>query len=278
MTADASSSSFSRWARFALGMAGCFYVLMTASVLVHEVIGHGGVAVALGGRLESFSVTAGFAGWAETEDVPAGWRRDAVTWGGIAINAAVGVAALLAWRWRSAPRLGPLTLVHFWVVTTQLGQAIGYPLQGLLFGAGDARSLADLGAAPRGLVGAGLVGIFGIFAAWALRRIAAFAEEHFAPADARARRRLLLLGFALPIGTLVVAHPGLWQFTVAQKVIFRSGVLLVLVLGCLLAARLTPAGADPSETRPISWPVAVGWAAGAIATGLAAGLGGIAAG
>ncbi len=108
---------------FAMGTTGCFYFFMTLSLVCHEVLGHGLVAILCGGRFQSFSVSPGFSGLASVPEVPGDFQW-IVTYGGILLNAAVGLSAWLAAFF--ATKLTALNFAIFWIAATQSGHALGY--------------------------------------------------------------------------------------------------------------------------------------------------------
>lgn len=72
-------------------LAVAFYVALLLVVAMHEVLGHGGAAVVVGGSLEGIFITP-IGGVASTHspDSPGDWKRLATTAGGPAINIIVG--------------------------------------------------------------------------------------------------------------------------------------------------------------------------------------------
>src|SRR5262245_45290952 len=125
---------------------------MTLSLVLHEILGHGLMSVLCGSRGMTFSVSPGFAGWAVGTEPPNPADRGLITWAGIAVNLIVGLLVLGALRLRS-PRLTPTGLALFWAGTTELGHALGYTLQGLVFQQGDAEQLPEM-LGPAGRVAA----------------------------------------------------------------------------------------------------------------------------
>ncbi len=250
------------WLRFALAVAGAFYVLMTLSLVVHELLGHGGAQVAAGARRLEISVSPGFAGWARGFHQPTpGWRT-VITWAGIGANALVGLGALLVCL-RRRPGLTPGGLSLYWVATTELGQALGYVLMGLAFDQGDAEDL-PLGTAARLVVGGLVLALFLAFARWSLGTMVGFVVAHFRPADRAALRRTFFLGFGLPLCALVVLAPGLPGRPLWTVVAFDAAVIAVLVAGTFWLSRRMPEG-EPAG-RPIPWAEAAAWTAAAVAT------------
>jgi hypothetical protein len=250
------------WLRFALAVAGAFYVLMTLSLVVHEVLGHGGPQVAAGARRLELSVSPGFAGWARGYHQPTpGWRT-VIVWGGIGANALVGAAALGVCLWRR-PALTPGGLALYWVATTELGQALGYLLMGLAFDQGDAEDL-PLGTGARLVVGGLVFAVFLAFARWSLRTMVGFVVTHFRPADLPALRRTFFLGFGLPLCALVVLAPGLPGRPLWTVVAFNAAVIAVLVAGTFWLSRRMPE--EETAGRPIPWAESAAWTAAAVAT------------
>lgn len=250
------------WLRFILGLAGAFYVFMTFSLFVHEVLGHGVAWTVFGARRLVVSVGPGFAGYVRGDHSPAPFPRLVITFAGIGANTVAGLLALLATRWRK-PTLTPAGLALFWVATTQLGQALGYTLMGLIFNQGDAENL-DLGRGRFFVVAVIFVGFLAL-ARWSCSTIARFIREHFESHDLPAFRRTFIAGFTIPFGAIVLAAPGLPGRSWATVLGFDAGILVVLLVGTFLLARRLPQESDP-KGHPITWGEAAAWSAAALAT------------
>lgn len=263
------SSPVLSWIRFILALAGSFYICMTGSLVLHEVLGHGLASVLCGSRGMTFVVDPGFAGWAVGTDPPSPSHIWIITYAGIAVNVLVGVAALLALRCRRL-RLTPASLALFWVATTELGHAIGYTLMGLLFRQGDAARLPELlGPAGRDASIALLTGLFLLLARWALSTAAGFVRDHFRSAGLRAFRTHFLLGFTLPMAAVVVGSPGLPGRPFWTIVAFDACVLAVALVVTVWSVRRLPPATEP-EGVPVGGWGSVAWTVGAGGTFAAA--------
>lgn len=247
--------------RFTLGFAGAFYVLMTTSLAIHEVFGHGLAWALVGARRIEVSIGPGFAGWARGDHVPGPAATWFITLAGIGVNGLVGLAALGAFRWRR-PGLTPGGLALFWVATTELGQAVGYTLQGLVFDQGDAAHI-PLG---RGrFVAVAVLGVaFLALARWSVSRIAIFIRDHFEAADLASFRRAFVRSFSLPFAVIIVAAPGVPDRSWATILAFDAGVLAVLVGTTLVFARRLPPESE-RHGHPITCGEAASWVAAAAA-------------
>ncbi|MEZ0228798.1 MAG: hypothetical protein ACAI25_09250 [Planctomycetota bacterium] len=250
------------WVRFSVGLAASFYVLMTFSLFVHEVLGHGVAWAVFGARRLVVSVGPGFAGYVRGDHDPAPLARQVIIFAGIGANTLVGLGALAVARWRR-PSLTPLGLALFWVVTTELGQALGYTLMGIVFNQGDAENLPLAWA--RWPLAAVVLVLFLAMANWSLNTIARFVCEHFQPPDLRALRRTFVLGFGLPLGAIVVLAPGYPGRELWTIVAFDAAILAVLAAGTFWMVRRMPAESE-KRGHPITWGEASAWGAAALAT------------
>jgi hypothetical protein len=241
---------------------------MTGSLVLHEILGHGLMSVLCGSRGMTFSVSPGFAGWAVGTEPPSPGDIGLITWSGIAVNLAIGLLVLGLLRLRS-PRLTPTGLVLFWAGTTELGHALGYTLQGLVFQQGDAEHLpAILGPAGRVAAMVVLGALFLVLARWALRGAAGFVRDHFQSPTPAAFRRDFVLGFALPMAALVMWAPGLPHREAWTILAFDLAVLVVLFGVTAWCVRRAP----PERERPgvpITARWALGWTVAALATFMA---------
>jgi len=243
--------------------------MMTGSLVLHEIVGHGLAAVLCGASGMTFAVSPGFAGWAVGTEPPVPEDVGLITWAGIAVNLTVGLVVLGMLRLRS-PRLTPAGLVLFWTATTELGHAIGYTLQGLIFQQGDAEDLASMLGPMGRLVAIGALGaLFVVLARWALRGVAGFIWDHFRSSTPGAFRRDFVLGFTLPMTALVMWAPGLPQRKIWTILAFNFvvlGVLFGLTAWCV--RRAPPEREQPGV--PITGRWALGWTLAALATFAAA--------
>jgi hypothetical protein len=238
--------------------------MMTASIVVHEVLGHGLAYVLSGSEGIRFAINPGFSGWAS--GIGSGYSSGAwiVRFGGILANAGTGLCALALLRFRR-PTLRPSELVIFWLIATELGHALGYALQGLLFRQGDAGVLpSQLG--PIGTVVAVgvLILVFLGLARWALGAMTGFVLDHYEPATVGAFRRAFLSSFTLPMTVIIVVAPGLPHRAAWTIIAFDAGITLVLVLGSLWITRGLPPAVEPKGS-PLSWRHFLSWALGALA-------------
>jgi hypothetical protein len=259
-----------RWFAFAGALAGGLYLFVLLAVAVHEILGHGLAAILCGGRFVQFSVKPGFTGYAWYDGVPAS-RAWIVTAAGNAINVAVGLPALaLSLRWR---HVSLRAFVAWLVAATNLGLALGYTLQGLAFGKGDAHVLArDVGPTARIVATAITAALLLGFAVLVLRRLARMLEEQFEPRDRAARRRAFLLAVVLPVAAMLALKPQGELFDLGEQLLSGAvGLAALLALG-LWVTRRAPPGAAPevaTRLRPLHAVGALlGAAAGYAATAL----------
>ncbi len=253
---------------FATAVIGSFYVLMTLSLLIHEVGGHLLAGALCGARTFSFSVTPGFGGWAISDYIRSESADRFVVYAGIGINAIVGLCALAFLRLRR-PGLSNLGLVAFWVAVTQSGHAIGYLLQGVLFGYGDGGALARAPrASVRYLIIACLIALFLLLAAWALCTIAAFVRGHFRSTTKMQLLRDHLVAFAFPVAILILVVPGMRDQPFGAQLAFNGAVMVVLLLGSALAVQVVAKTEPQPQAMPISGAVGAVWTAAAITVAL----------
>ncbi len=253
------------WIIFVLALSGSFYVLMTISLVMHEIFGHGLAAILCGARGMTFSVNTGFAGWAVGTEAPSPQHAWIITYAGIAVNLLIGLGALGLLKLRP-PRLSLTGLVLYWLGTTELGHALGYTLQGLLFQQGDADALPLLlGPFGRILATAVLAGLFLLLACWSLSGAAGFIRDHFRSSSLPAFRAHFFAGFTLPMAAIILWAPGLPRRNPWTVVAFDLCVLTVLFMVTAWCVRRMP---RESERRgaPIGGWAAAAWMMGAMAT------------
>ncbi len=263
---NAIAARASRWARFTGAVSACFYVMMTLSLAVHEILGHVLAGVACGGTRIAFAIGPGFSGWGTARGDHGQAAATFIQYAGIAANAVVAVAAFGALRFRR-PHLSPGGLALFWLAITEAGHAAGYTLQGLLFRQGDARDLPSL-LGPVARVGAVavLAVLFLALAHWALQVLSRFVQEHYGAGDRAALRAAFLSSVTLPLGLIVAVAPGLPGRPLWTRVVFDGAVFAVLVLGSLWCTRQVNRRADPSGARALSSLAAGAWMISALVT------------
>jgi len=196
----ASERSLSQWSR----LTAAFFLIGLAtsrlSLVLHELVGHGGAAVLMGGRLVDYRLFLFGGGWVRTES--SGPQRDAafaiaVSMAGIALEIAAAAAALAIaarLRRRRAAPLAQLALVGF--ATADLLHAGFYFAVGTYHGFGDGRALhAALGAARAWLVWPSAIGV--AFAAFLLARRLTRLTFGWVAARSRAGRALALISATL---------------------------------------------------------------------------------
>ncbi|HTE56107.1 MAG TPA: hypothetical protein VK698_34885 [Kofleriaceae bacterium] len=205
-----------RWARLAAAFFCIGLVASRVSLVLHELVGHGAVAMALGGRVAAYHLFLFGGGWVSYRWGPEHGTAAtiAVSMGGIALEVVAAAAALIAARWlgQRAP-IARLALVGF--ATADLLHAGFYLAAGAHHGFGDGRVLRDqLGAARAVLVWpvACAVVVAGFFLA---RRLAGLAGD-WVGAPTRGGRTAALVSAALVAGLL---HGGL---AVAERVAARD--------------------------------------------------------
>jgi len=248
------------WVTFVLALSGSFYVLMTISLVMHEIFGHGLAAILCGARGMKFSVNTGFAGWAVGTEPPSPQHVWIITYAGIAVNLLIGLGAL-GWLRLRRPRLSLAGLVLYWLGTTELGHALGYTLQGLIFHQGDADRLPlILGPSGRVLAMVFLGGLFLLLAWWTLSGAAGFIRDHFQSPSLPAFRAHFFVGFTLPMAAIILWAPGLPRRDTWTIVAFDLCVLTVLFLVTAWSVRRMP-----RESQPRGVPIG-GWAATAWTT------------
>ena len=242
-----------RWLGFTGTLCGGLYVFFLLGIYLHEIVGHGLVAVLLGGEFEGFSVNPGLGGWAWTQDVRAEdeWLVD---WGGIAVDLATGLLGFGLFFLR--PRhLSAGALALFLLALGGTARAVGYTLQGFLFLRGDAGHLAGrLDVWVRHVCIGVLLILFAALAVWALRRTLVFLEEHFEPANARQRRTAVFLSVLLPLGALILLKPQVELFEPWQRLAFQGSLAGALGVLAFFLTRRVPRDADPDAARrPSAW-------------------------
>jgi hypothetical protein len=238
---------------------------MTASLFLHEVLGHGLMSMVCGSRGLTFAVTSGFAGWARGTEPPDPGKAWMITYAGIGVNLALGLLVLGLLRMRP-PRLTRAGLPLFWLGTTELGHALGYTLQGLIFRQGDAAALPEaLGPAGRSVAILLVGGSFLALALWTLAGAAEFIRDHFRSQSLAAFRGDFVLGFTLPMASLILWAPGLPNREFWTVAAFDAAVVLILVVVTAWSVRRLPPGRDPAGV-PISAASATGWVISAFVT------------
>lgn len=257
--------AYLHWLRFVGGTLGCFYVLMTLSLVLHEVLGHGLAAWWCGADWVSVKVAPAFYGSASHGPLAAPELDVVVRYAGIGLNAILGGAAWLALRGRPLA-LDPTRLSAFWFATTQSGHALAYTLQGLLFRQGDGRDLSeDLGLPGSLLLGIALGLLLLLLFRWALTTLTRFVQDHYQTTNVSDFRRAFLLSFTLPIAVVILLAPGLPGRSPLTRLGFEGSILVLLILGSgWLTRRLPSAPTDDCPNGPISGRAACGWFAAAV--------------
>jgi hypothetical protein len=203
-----------RWARLAAALLLVGLLASRLSLVLHELIGHGGVATLLGGEISAYHLFLFGGGWISYE-----WGAEhglaaslAVSLGGIVVPVLVAAVALLAARRVRVP-IARLALVG--LATADLLHAGFYLAVGTHHGFGDGRLLhAELGAAAPALVWAMVLAtaIAGFLLA---RRLARLAGD-WTGASSRRGRAAALIAAALVAGAV---HGGL---TLAERLVTRD--------------------------------------------------------
>lgn len=135
----------------------CFgLVLSRVGLVLHEVVGHGGLATLLGGELREVSLFWFGGGWVRTFTPPGEARLVAVQLGGIGVElGAAGLLALVARRAR-APMPRALAALAGYVLAAH---ALWYAATGIWHGFGDGARLHGLLGAARHAVALGAAGL-----------------------------------------------------------------------------------------------------------------------
>jgi hypothetical protein len=259
-----------RWFAFAGALAGGLYLFLLVAVAVHEVFGHGLAAVVCGGRFLQFSVKPGFTGYAWFDQVPIS-RQWFVTAAGNAVNVLVGLGAVaLSARSR---HLSPRTFLVWLLATTNLGLALGYTLQGLAFGKGDAGELAsDLVPAARAAATGIAATLLLAFFLLVLRRLVLMLEEQIEPPNRATRRHAFLLVVVLPVAVMLAVKPRGEVFDLSEQLLSAAVGLVALILLGFAVTRNAPSGASAGAAKKLCpWHAIVvlgGAAAGYAATAL----------
>jgi len=250
-------------------IASSVYAAQMVGVLAHEIVGHGLVAVLVGGTFERFVVDPAAHGYAVFDGVPAG-RRWIPTWGGIAVQLVLGVAAMVLSRLRGHA-IGHAGLACLAFAITNAGSAIGYALQGVLSGSGDAGHLRhDLGGVPRIALALALFGAYLALLDWTLRRLMPLLDAQAgAPPSIGRRRAWFLWTGALPVAALKLARPPSTVFEPVMDWVSRLVILSAIVLVGLWRVRTVPRGAV-TERPPFGVVGAAAWAAFALLLGVLA--------
>lgn len=243
-----------RWFAFAGSLAGGLYLFLILAIAIHEILGHGLAAILCGGKFTQFSIKPSFTGHAWHEGVDPS-RRWIVTAAGNLANLAVGLPALALGRRRWA-------FVAWLLMATNLGLALGYTFQGLVFEKGDAGELARGLAGPaRLLVGGIAATLLLAFAAFALRRLVLHLAAHFQPSDVRGLRGQFLLAVVFPVTVMLAVKPSGEIFAPRERLLSAgAGLVALLLLGTWLTRRAPAA-------EPLRLPA---WLAPAMLLGAAA--------
>ena len=161
-------------------------------------------------------------------------------------------------------------LALFWAGTTELGHAVGYTLQGLVFQQGDAEHLPTLlGPVGQVVLTVTLAGLFLALARWALLGAGGFVRDHFRSPTLPAFRRDFVLGFTLPMAAVVLWAPGLPRRQAWTILVFDLAVLVVNFAVTAWCVRRMPAERERPGV-PITGRWALGWTLAALATFTAA--------
>jgi hypothetical protein len=256
-------------ASFVGSLAGAVYATQMAGVFVHEIVGHGLVAEAVGGTFRSFAVHPSAHGHASFVGVDDRVRWIPM-WGGIAVQLVIGVAAVLVARARRG-RADHRQLASIAIGVTNAGSAVGYALQGLLSGAGDAWRLHEsLVGVPRYALAAALLAGYLLVLDVTLRLVLPLLDAQAGPPTSRARRRSWFLAtIALPVGALLVTRPASTVFSPAVDWASRAAIFAMLLALGAWRTRTEPLGA-PAERPPFRPGAAAAWLAAAVAIGAVA--------
>src|SRR5690348_10040036 len=93
LTKHRESLTLRSWAFFAPALVGSLYVLMTGSLFVHEVLGHGLAAVLDGSPGIAFRINPGFSGTGGGTRLPSPRGEWVIRFAGLAVNTLVGLLA-----------------------------------------------------------------------------------------------------------------------------------------------------------------------------------------
>ena len=209
-----------RWFAFAGALAGGLYLFMILALAIHEILGHGLAAILCGGRFTQFSLKPGFTGYAWYEGVDRS-RWWVVTAAGNVVNLLVGLPALALAR----RRLSALAFVGWLLATTNLGLALGYTFQGLLFAKGDAGELARDLRGPARLLAIGVAATLLVaFAAFALRRLVLYLAAFLT------RRQESIARFTEGLLPVLLVAGGMATLTLLQPDLGNSLALIILTL------------------------------------------------
>jgi hypothetical protein len=203
-----------RWSRLAAALFLIGLLASRLSLVLHELVGHGAVATALGGQVSAYRLFLFGGGW-----VSYAWGPEhgvaaslAVSMGGVALEVVAATIALLLARRARGP-LARLALVGF--ATADLLHAGFYLAVGAHHGFGDGRLLrAVLGAAAPFLVWTVVAAT--VAAGFVLARRLAVLAGGWTGATTRAGRAGALVAAALAAGAL---HGGL---TLAERAVIRD--------------------------------------------------------
>jgi len=234
------------WRRLALldgALLGLAILASRAALLVHEGVGHGLTAMALGAKHVTFKLSLLGGGFVEAPGLrttAAGYSLHML--GGIGVNLLTGTAA-----WFISRRLKRRGLLYAFLLmfgAGSIGQALFYLANGFFYDQGD----------PRGFAGPGkslaevrwmwtlFVVPFGAAAGMAARGWLDLLASH-APLDAPRRR----LGWTFAtVGVVTAAYFGLWGLTWDSKVDVTMRQQLVRKEMALETQRRTPPPPPPS--------------------------------
>lgn len=260
-----------------------FYFAVLVIVALHEVVGHGGAAVLLGGTLDAVFVSP-LGGVAYGIRVSEGWQRVAVTAAGPATNVAAG---LLLWPLLSRMRGFAWRVMAWELAFGNLLMAIIYvgvgPLLEAALGTAQGDGTRVFAALGIPLLPAALAAILG--GTWVMargmRRAQDLIRAHLAPArfagPFAATWRLIGPGLALVTLYYALVLPSLDPFFVVSYPFLLAVVAMLTALGAGLLALLGRWVVAPSKRHPaaVSRPALppspvelVSWSALALAVAL----------
>jgi hypothetical protein len=206
------------WRRLALldvALLALMILASRAALILHEAVGHGLTAIALGAQAVTFRLSLFGGGYVAPSGLKTGAAGYALfTLGGIAVNLLTGAAA-----WIIARRMKRRGLIHAFLLlfgAGSIGQALFYLANGFFYGEGDPQGFVG----PRGDLSRFqwmwilFVLPFGAVAGFAARGWADFLAGH-AQVDTPRRR---LAWTAATVGVVTAAYFGLWAATWDSRV------------------------------------------------------------